>query len=179
MLPRCLKKYRTPRDQQLKLKRAGREWEGSHHLRHPDTCLPRLPEPKAGLSEGEVLSIWHVHGIFYHMISAHLVTQATPARSRGRPRRPQSPVRGCLPVPHPRGHFAVTVSSSHAPRCMLHSVAIKCVTHHHPLPRALGTNYRRLSAFNAHQFTISPFWRETVPKTLTEGQQSSMLFWKV
>lgn len=179
MLPRCSKKYRTPTDQQLKLQRAGREWEGSHHLRHHDTCLPRLPERKAGLSEGEVLSIWQVPRGFHHMISAHLVTQATPARSRGRPQRPQSPIWGCLPTPHPRGHFAVTVSSSHAPWCMPHSVAIKCVIHHHPLPKALETNYCRLSAFNAHQFTILPFWRKTVPKTLTEGQQSSRLFWKV
>lgn len=122
MLPKCLKKYQTPADQQLKLTTARREGEGSQHRMHHCTALPRPPEPKAGLSKGEVMGMWHVHGTLYHIISEYLVTQAIPARSPGKPRCPQSPIRGCQPVPHPRGYLPVTVSSSPSPRCMARSV---------------------------------------------------------
>lgn len=85
MLPRCLKKYRALADQQLKLKTARREGQGSQHRRHHCTALPRPREPKAGLWTG----MWPVHGTLYHIISEHLVTRASPARSPGKPPCPQ------------------------------------------------------------------------------------------
>lgn len=63
--PERLKEIPNSNRPQLTLRTAGRGWAGSRHLMHHGTALPRLPEPKAGLSERELMSICRAHRTFY------------------------------------------------------------------------------------------------------------------
>lgn len=76
---------------------------------HHFAILPRLPWPKAGLSGREVMGIWHGHRTFYPRISTPGYSshpcQVTRLSSMDLVTKDHTQIRGCLPEPHPTGHF--------------------------------------------------------------------------